>query len=98
MTDNFPIVLVVALIALVAVVVYVLFLRSKALPAETIVVEVEPLAHAFGDEMSAPVAAVYEEVKRLVMLYAEDEAAGHALPLAPFGGAVLRAPVRIVAR
>ncbi len=70
----------------------------KALPAETIVVEVEPLAHAFGDEMSAPVAAVYEEVKRLVMRYAEDEAAAHALPLAPFGGAAPHAPVRSVTR
>ncbi len=35
MTDSFPIVLVTALVAIVAVVVYVLFLKKKALPAET---------------------------------------------------------------
>jgi len=35
MTDTFPIVLVTALVAIVAVVVYVLFLKKKALPAET---------------------------------------------------------------
>ena len=35
MTDSFPIVLVTALVAIVAVVVYVLFLKKKALPADT---------------------------------------------------------------
>ena len=58
----------------------------KALPAETIVVEVEPLEHAFGDEMSPAVAAAYIEAKRLVMLFATDESAARALPVMPFGG------------
>lgn len=59
----------------------------RALPDEVIVVEVEPLAHAFGDEMSAPVAAVYGEVRHLVLHLAADDAAGRALPMAPLGGA-----------
>ena len=41
-----------------------------ALPAETIVVEVEPLEHAFGDEWSPAVATAYPVAKRLVMQYA----------------------------
>jgi fused signal recognition particle receptor len=49
MTDNFPIVLVVALVAIVAVVVYVLFLKKKALPAET----AKPPADA-GTKTSTP--------------------------------------------
>lgn len=57
-----------------------------ALPAETIVVEVEPQVEAFGDEMTPAVAAAYVEAKRLVMHYAMDARAAHALPLMPFGG------------
>ena len=57
-----------------------------ALPEETIVVEVEPLEHAFGDEMSAPVAGAYLAVKRLVMELANNPAVGRALPAMPFGG------------
>ena len=60
----------------------------RALPAETIVIEVEPLAHAFGDEMSPSVAAAYAEVRALVLRYATDEAAIHALPVRAFGGSV----------
>ncbi len=59
----------------------------KALPRDVIVIEVEPLAHAFGDAMSPSVAAAYAEVRRLALLYATDEAAGFALPVRPFGGA-----------
>ncbi len=58
----------------------------KALPAETIVVEVEPLEHAFGDEMSPAVAAAYPRVRDLVMRLAADEALGRTLPLTPLGG------------
>ncbi|MEO6525305.1 MAG: hypothetical protein ABIP93_01640 [Gemmatimonadaceae bacterium] len=58
----------------------------KALPEETIVVEVEPLEHAFGDEMSPAVAAAYPEAKRLVMLFATDPSSTRALPVMPFGG------------
>lgn len=58
----------------------------KALPPEAIVIEVEPLEHAFGDEMSPAVAAAYAEVRRLALHYATDEAAIHALPVTPLGG------------
>ncbi len=63
----------------------------KALPAEVLVVEVEPLEHAFGDEMSPAVAAAYEPVKQLVLRLATDVRAGDALPIAPLGG-VSRTP------
>lgn len=59
----------------------------RALPEETLVVEVEPQEHAFGDEMSAPVAAAYPEVKRLVMELATDHDVARGLPVAPLGGA-----------
>ncbi len=58
----------------------------KALPAETFVVEVEPLEHEFGDEMSAAVAAAYPVVRELVMRLAVDPSFGHTLPVAPLGG------------
>ena len=58
----------------------------KALPAETIVIEVEPLEHAFGDEMSPAVATAYAEVRGLALHYATDVDAAHALPVRPFGG------------
>ena len=57
-----------------------------ALPAETIVIEVEPLEHAFGDEMSPAVAAAYDEVRRLALHLATDVEAGRDLPLRPLGG------------
>lgn len=57
-----------------------------ALPPETIVIEVEPLEHAFGDEMSPAVAAAYSEVRRLALLFATDEAAGRTLAVRPLGG------------
>ena len=47
-----------------------------ALPDETIVIEVQPLDHAFGDEMSPAVATACAEVRRLALHYATDEAAG----------------------
>lgn len=59
----------------------------NALPPEVVVVEVQPLEHEFGDEMSADVARAYVEAKNLVMRLATDEAATAALPLAPLGGA-----------
>ena len=58
----------------------------RALPEETIVIEVEPLEHAFGDEMSPAVAESYAEVRALALLVATDEAAGRALPVRPLGG------------
>jgi len=58
----------------------------KALPAEAIVIEVEPLEHAFGDEMSPAVSEAYADVRRLALHYATDEAAAHGLPVLPLGG------------
>lgn len=57
-----------------------------ALPAETVVIEVEPLEHAFGDEMSPDVAAAYAEVRRLALRYATVAESIHALPVCAFGG------------
>lgn len=57
-----------------------------ALPREAIVIEVEPLEHAFGDEMSPDVAAAYAEVRRLALWYATDRAALGTLPVHGFGG------------
>ena len=58
----------------------------RALPQEVIVVEVEPQEHAFGDEMSAPVAAAYDEVRDLVLLLATDDVTAAALAVTPLGG------------
>lgn len=58
----------------------------QALPSETIVIEVEPLDHAFGDELSADVAAAYAEVRRTALHVAIDRDAGLALPVRPLGG------------
>ena len=58
----------------------------KALPAETIVVEVEPLEHAFGDEMSPAVAAAYPRARELVMRLATDQELSRLLPVSPLGG------------
>lgn len=65
----------------------------QALPPEVIVVEVQPMEHAFGDGMSEPVAAACAEATSLVMRLATDAGAGRALPLAPLGGAVPWTPV-----
>lgn len=58
----------------------------QALPAETIVVEVEPLEHAFGDEMSPAIAAAYPHARELVMRLATDLELGRLLPTSPLGG------------
>ena len=58
----------------------------KALPAEAVVVEVEPLEHAFGDEMSAAVAAAYPRARALVMRLAADPELSRLLPVSPLGG------------
>lgn len=58
----------------------------RALPPEAIVVEVEPQAHEWGDEMSPAVAAAYVEVRALVRRLATDDAAVRALPVMPLGG------------
>ena len=70
----------------------------RALPEETIVVEVEPLEHAFGSEMSEPVAAAYRAARHLVMALAHDVAAGRALPVMPLGGGWIAPPVLTAGR
>ena len=65
-----------------------------ALPDETIVIEVEPLEHAFGDEMSPAVAEAYAEVRRLALHVATNEAAGRALPVRSLGGGLAPATAR----
>ncbi|GAC1479118.1 MAG: hypothetical protein NVS1B4_23430 [Gemmatimonadaceae bacterium] len=57
-----------------------------ALPRDTIVIEVEPLEHAFGDEMSPAVAAAYDEVRRIALACATDDDAASALAVRPRGG------------
>jgi hypothetical protein len=57
-----------------------------ALPADAIVVEVEPLEHAFGDDMSPAVASACSRVRELVMGLATDEALSSVLPTRPLGG------------
>jgi len=69
----------------------------KALPDETIVIEVEPIEHAFGDEMSPSVAGAYAEVRRMALHFATDEAAGRELPLRPLGGGWIAVSARPVA-
>ena len=68
------------------------------LPAEVIVVEVEPLEHAFGDEMSAAVARAYEDACRLVLRLGHEDALGDSLPVAPLGGGWVPAPAWSAAR
>lgn len=67
-----------------------------ALPDETIVIEVEPLDHAFGDEMSPAVAEAYAKVRRLALELATDEPAGRALPERPLGGGWAPVASRVV--
>jgi len=69
-----------------------------ALPPDTFVVEVEPIEHAFGDEMSPAVAAAYPVAKELVMRLATDETASGALPTMPLGGGWTATAVWRVAR
>lgn len=65
-----------------------------ALPGETIVIEVEPLEHAFGDEMSPAVAGAYADVRQLALECATSEEAGLRLPVRPLGGGWAMAPAR----
>ncbi len=68
-----------------------------ALPEETIVIEVEPLEHAFGDEMSPAVADAYAQVRELALYFATDEQACRALPVSPLGGDWPSLPISAVA-
>ncbi|MEO6445668.1 MAG: hypothetical protein ABIZ91_07205 [Gemmatimonadaceae bacterium] len=68
-----------------------------ALPTETIVLEVEPLEHAWGDEMSPAVAAAYPEVRALARRLAHDAALGLSLPVMPLGGGWIRGHMQPIA-
>ena len=59
-----------------------------AWPSEVVVVEVEPLAHEFGDAFSEAVAGVVDEVSELVARLATDDSATVALTVAPLGGTI----------
>ncbi|MDQ3809871.1 MAG: hypothetical protein M3336_06225 [Chloroflexota bacterium] len=59
-----------------------------ALPGDVVVVEVEPLAHEFGDTFSAPVAGIFDRLCDLVATLATDDRAAAHLPRAPLGGGV----------
>jgi hydrogenase maturation protease len=56
------------------------------LPAEVLVVEVEPAVQEFGDELSPVVAAVFDRVCELVTRLATDPEAANRLPAASLGG------------
>ena len=68
-----------------------------ALPEETIVIEVEPLEHAFGDEMSPAVADAYAHVRELALHFATNEPACRALPVSSLGGGWPSFPISAVA-
>ena len=70
----------------------------SALPEATIVVEVEPLEHAFGEEMSAAVAAACVDCRRFVLQLAADETLTRTLPVQPLGGGWAPTGVWSVAR
>lgn len=58
-----------------------------ALPAQVVVVEVEPEVEEFGDAFSPVVSGVFPTVCELVTRLALDDGAAARLPLAPLGGA-----------
>ena len=58
----------------------------KALPAEVVVVEVEPEEHAPGETFGAVVGMAFEPLCSLVRRLALDPAAAAELPVAPLGG------------
>ncbi len=59
-----------------------------ALPPEAVVVEIEPLWQDSGEELSAPIAAIFDEICALVTDLATDETAVRRLPIAPLGGRI----------
>lgn len=58
----------------------------RVLPREVVVVEIEPLIHEFGDDLSLPVAAAFDQAHDLVVRLAEDTESVHELPLRALGG------------
>jgi hydrogenase maturation protease len=58
----------------------------KALPPETIVVELEPQEHEFGTELSEAVSFALSEAREIIMKLATDEEAVRSLPCTSLGG------------
>lgn len=58
------------------------------LPAEVVLVEIEPLLHEFGDTLSPPVAEVIGPVCERVAELATDPSAARALPCLPLGSLI----------
>ncbi len=57
-----------------------------ALPDDAVVVEIEPLWQESGEQLSAPIAAIFDELCALVTTLATDEAAVQRLPIATLSG------------
>ncbi len=60
--------------------------QFQALPDLVCVVEIEPLEHEFGHDLSPAVAAALEPACRCVTRLAQDETYAARLPLSPLGG------------
>lgn len=71
----------------------------EALPADVVIIEVEPAVHAFGEEFSPAVAQVWRRAAGMVRTLALDPAAADCVPVAALGGGALlpdeRSAVRI---
>ena len=58
----------------------------RVLPREVVVVEIEPLIHEFGDDLSEPVAAAFEQAHDMIVRLAEHPDDAERLPLRALGG------------
>lgn len=58
----------------------------QVLPAEVVIVEIEPLIHEFGDDLSAPVTRAFEQAHALIVGLAEAPDTAAALPARALGG------------
>ena len=56
------------------------------LPDDVVVIEVEPFAHEYGDEFSAPVADAFERAYEIVVSLVNDPTAAERLPRTSLGG------------
>ncbi len=70
----------------------------KELPDDTVVIEVEPMAHEHGDTFSLVVDAAASRVRDLIAAAIEDPAVFADLPCTPLGGANLPPPLPISRR
>lgn len=58
----------------------------RVLPPEVVVVEIEPLIHEFGDDLSETVAATFDQAHDLIVRLAENVALAGELPVRTLGG------------